>query len=81
MIITTVHFDTEDVESQEINFLILPKIGETIYYGSKEDANCFSVVDIVHRVDMNSKNGLENIDIFLRHKNNAEIEKEMKNHS
>ena len=74
MIITTVHFDITVPEAQEINFLILPKIGETIYYGSQEQSNCFSVVDIVHRVDMNTNNGLGNIDIFVKKKTTIEAE-------
>lgn len=63
MFTTRVIFDNNIEESREIDFLILPKIGETIAYGD-EDTKYYRVENIVHTIDSSSNKGKQQLNIY-----------------
>ncbi len=64
MIISKVHF-VEEGDVQEIDFMILPKIGETILYGRKDIYLEYTVKKIIHKVNMDSNEGNQVLEIFI----------------
>lgn len=65
MITTKVHFDVQSGITQEIDFLILPKLGETISYGSKNSFSDYRVDRIVHKVNIETNNSSQVLDIYV----------------
>lgn len=48
-----------------INFLMLPKIGETIAYNRDNNTTYYKVEGIVHSVDAVTKKGAQLLNIFV----------------
>lgn len=71
MITTLVIFKKMKEGSQKINFLILPKIGETICY-CVSDKKYFMVDDIVHTVNPATNVGEQLLHIYVSEKQCSE---------
>jgi hypothetical protein len=65
MFITAVHFDSEQLHIQNINFLLIPKLGEIIAYGNNDNFTDYRVDKIVHRVDMDTNNASIKIELYV----------------
>lgn len=65
MISTKVHFNRETGTTEMINFLMLPKIGETIAYSSNNNITYYKVDGIVHSVDAATKKSAQLLNIFV----------------
>jgi hypothetical protein len=65
MISTKVYFNHKTDNAELINFLMLPKIGETIAYNNKESTIYYKVDRIVHSVDPATKKGAQMLNIFV----------------
>lgn len=65
MISTKVHFNREAGNVQMINFLMLPKIGETIAYSSNNNTTYYKVDGIVHSVDAGTNKSAQLLNIFV----------------
>ena len=64
MFTTVVIFDNNIENSRKIDFLILPKIGETIAYGTA-DKKYYRVDHIVHTVDAAKNQGQQLLNIYV----------------
>jgi hypothetical protein len=64
---TIVHFKGEGDKEiiQEITFLNLPKVGETVYYKNREIGTYFKVDKIIHNVDIESNESTPITDIYV----------------
>ncbi len=64
---TIVHFKGEGEKEiiQEITFLILPKVGETVYYKNRDFGTYFRVDKIIHNVDIASNESTPVTDIYV----------------
>lgn len=67
MFTTVVIFDKNKEEQKKINFLILPKIGETISYGVL-DKKYYRVDHIVHEVNSKTNEGAQLLNIYVSEK-------------
>ena len=65
MISTKVHFSQQADDSELINFLMLPKLGETIAYSTDNNIVYYKVDSIVHSVDAATKKGSQTLNIFV----------------
>lgn len=64
MFTTVVIFDNNIKNAKEIDFFILPKIGETISYGNKK-RKYYRVDHIVHAVNAATNNGEQLLNIYV----------------
>jgi hypothetical protein len=69
--VARVHFENdsegEQKSVQEIFFMRMPRLGETIYYSSNQGIGTYYTVQkIVHTVDVSFNESQEQIDMYVR---------------
>ncbi len=66
MIKALVHFESSEYSDRVIDFLFLPKLGETLRILANGKVNNFLVDKIIHSVDLLSMTSSQQLDIYLK---------------